>query len=223
MQSSQKTDTSVSAARFRFIQTLPIVISFVALSISVASFYYQFVYVSEDLRATLLWSSVSDKAWRGTLILVNNGNRPAIMQEAFLVVEPKDNQENVDSPIKISRVISLAISPSIPVTIKPKDVVVVTLTGEFDVLKYFSYGSPYKDDPKSPFRTTLESRGARELKTTLEFSALNSTGTGFRKRLSDLTLVITKEGLQGQCGGMDTVDVFRVDQNGNQADHRKPC
>jgi len=206
---SDVSDPQIARARFKITQTLAICISLLALSISVASFYYQFFYVSEELRATVMSSDLRERKWYATLVFVNNGTRPALLQDVSLEVVPLVEDTN-PPPVRVTPSISITASESLPVTIKAKEIAVLTLSCDFDPMKYYSMGSLYKEVRTGPFRTTLESRGARQLQTSLRFTALNSRGKYFQQELPDLTITITQDDYWQVCGSSGTVDLFSV-------------
>jgi len=103
--------------------TVPLVISLVALLLSVISFYFQFFHKKDAVACTLVGSDVKKEKIIAQIVIGNSGTRPIMLRGAHLSLQFKSkptgfishNRPNIHEPILIPKGELRSITLTLPI------------------------------------------------------------------------------------------------------------
>lgn len=121
--------------RFRFREYLTLLISIVALTVSIAGFYYTHLRTSLALEAITLEADPAGGALFYQLAVVNPGNRKALITEAYLLQRSAAGVLHGSNPLS-----QISLSTELPVVLEENSILVLTFEGPLPLNDMYERG-----------------------------------------------------------------------------------
>lgn len=150
---------------------------------------------SEELKATVVDSMLKEGNITIKIAVINNGTKQALVSNLYPIIYKDPKHAYKELPDGSIRIVPSEASlgnvsqlpEGLPATIKPGDILYVTISSPFDSTKYYWWGDPIQNDLPG-----YEDR--RRIQIGLHFSTMDSNGAIFETAFPFFELDIEKNG-----------------------------
>ena len=176
-----------------------IAISLSAISVSAAVFFYQFLDISQELKASILNLNLVNGKISAQLALTNTGNQQALLSKIELITLKNDDSTQ-------RHVLNGNMLPdSLPIALKPGDLQVRSIHFPFDAKTMFDLGGP----PDAEFAHYPE---AKKVRIGLSFLAMDANGEVFQSQLVFLHVHTDSSNILGYTSFFRAIDLLESER-----------
>ncbi len=170
-----------------------------AISVSAAVFFYQFLDISQELKASILNLNLENGKISAQLALTNTGNQQTLLSKVKLITFRGE-----DSVLPL--VLTDDMLPDSPaITFKPGELQVRSIRFPFDPKTMYDFGGP----PDAEFGHYEE---ARKVRIGLSFLAMDSNGEVFQSQLVFLHVHTDSSKILGYTSIFKAIDLLESER-----------